>query len=272
MAADSATPNPSHLLICIYTVFVCISVSAVVHAQTLSLGSKHNSTSQLKDSLVYLWPLPAEYTFGNGTLSVDPDLSLAVGGNGGNSAIVRDAFERYRAIIFKHGPSNFRPMKSHISKVRVVVHSDNEELQLGTDESYSLIVAESDDRSIIAEATIEANSVYGALRGLETFSQLCTYDYETKSIHIYKAPWYVRDRPRFAFRGLLLDTSRHYYPVDVIKQIIESMSYAKLNVLHWHIIDEESFPLEVPTYPKLWKGAYSKWERYTIEDADEIVK
>lgn len=44
------------------------------------------------------------------------------------------------------------------------------------------------------------------------------------------------------------------------------------NVLHWHIIDEESFPLEVPTYPKLWKGAYSKWERYTIEDADEIVK
>ncbi|KAG5557302.1 hypothetical protein RHGRI_007529 [Rhododendron griersonianum] len=271
MAADSATPNPSHLLICIYTVFVCISVSAVVHAQTLSLGSKHNSTSQLKDSLVYLWPLPAEYTFGNGTLSVDPDLSLAVGGNGGNSAIVRDAFERYRAIIFKHGPSNFRPMKSHISKVRVVVHSDNEELQLGTDESYSLIVAESDDRSIIAEATIEANSVYGALRGLETFSQLCTYDYETKSIHIYKAPWYVRDRPRFAFRGLLLDTSRHYYPVDVIKQIIESMSYAKLNVLHWHIIDEESFPLEVPTYPKLWKGAYSKWERYTIEDADEIV-
>ncbi|XP_058204729.1 beta-hexosaminidase 1 isoform X2 [Rhododendron vialii] len=263
MASDSATPNPSPLLICIYTVFLCISVStsvsALVHAQTLSLGSKHNSTSQLKDSLVYLWPLPAEYTFGNGTLSVDPDLSLAVGGSGGNSAIVRDAFERYRAIIFKHGPSNFRPMKSHISKVRVVVHSDNEELQLGTDESYSLIVAESDDRSIIAEATIE------------TFSQLCTYDYETKSIHIYKAPWYVRDRPRFAFRGLLLDTSRHYYPVDVIKQIIESMSYAKLNVLHWHIIDEESFPLEVPTYPKLWKGAYSKWERYTIEDADEIV-
>lgn len=124
----AAEPNPSPLLICIYTVFVCISVSALVHAQTLSLGSKHNLTSQLKDSLVYLWPLPAEYTFGNGTLSVDPDLSLAVGGNGGNSAIVRDAFERYRAIIFKHGPSNFRPMKSHISKVRVVVHSDNEEV------------------------------------------------------------------------------------------------------------------------------------------------
>ncbi|KAE9445429.1 hypothetical protein C3L33_22673, partial [Rhododendron williamsianum] len=336
MAADSATPNPSHLLICIYTVFVCISVSAVVHAQTLSLGSKHNSTSQLKDSLVYLWPLPAEYTFGNGTLSVDPDLSLDVGGNGGNSAIVRDAFERYRAIIFKHGPSNFRPMKSHISKVRVVVHSDNEELQLGTDESYSLIVAESDDRSIIAEATIEedcylfwflaallrhamaksgspkkkkkeenktkkkkkeeeivvvpwfgrknvtpwkhgrrssawktsANSVYGALRGLELVPQ---YKMGFSDNHKWTCGCgclcYANGRS-FVDRKY---TSRHYYPVDVIKQIIESMSYAKLNVLHWHIIDEESFPLEVPTYPKLWKGAYSKWERYTIEDADEIV-
>lgn len=43
------------------------------------------------------------------------------------------------------------------------------------------------------------------------------------------------------------------------------------NVLHWHIIDEESFPLEVPTYPNLWKGAYTKWERYTMDDAYEIV-
>ncbi|KAH0979793.1 hypothetical protein GBA52_006970 [Prunus armeniaca] len=49
------------------------------------------------------------------------------------------------------------------------------------------------------------------------------------------------------------------------------MSYAKLNVLHWHVIDRESFPLEVPSYPKLWKGSYTKWERYTVEDAIEIV-
>lgn len=60
--------------------------------------------------------------------------------------------------------------------------------------------------------------------------------------------------------------------MEVIKQVIESMSYAKLNVLHWHIIDEESFPLEVPTFPNLWRGAYTKLERYTVEDAYEIVK
>ena len=104
---------------------------------------------------------------------------------------------------------------------------------------------------------------------------------------------------KFASIACIADTSRHYLPVDVIKQVIDSMSFAKLvillsfglcqlcsqnspcteswscvqqNVLHWHIIDEQSFPLEVPSYPNLWKGSYSKWERYTVEDAHDIVK
>ncbi|KAI8032034.1 Beta-hexosaminidase 1 [Camellia lanceoleosa] len=273
MTTDFTKPNPSSLssVICIYTVFI-ISISALVDARTLGL----NSISELDDSLVYLWPLPSEFTSGNKTLAVDPDLSLSVGGEGGGSAIVSEAFERYRAIIFKQS-SWFSKLKLRgnsaydISKLKIIVHSDDEEIQLGTDESYSLVVAKSDDRSIIGDATIEANSVFGALRGLETFSQLCAYDYVTKTVQVYKAPWYIRDRPRFAYRGLLLDTSRHFLPIDVIKQIIESMSYAKLNVLHWHIIDEESFPLEIPSYPNLWSGAYTKWERYTIEDAQEIV-
>lgn len=273
MATDFTKPNPSSLslIICIYAVFI-IAISALVDARTLGL----NSISELDDSLVYLWPLPSEFTSGNETLAVDPDLSLSVGGEGGGSAIVSEAFERYRAIIFKQS-SWFSKLKLRgnsaydISKLKIIVHSDDEEIQLGTDESYSLLVAKSDDRSIIGDATIEANSVFGALRGLETFSQLCAYDYVTKTVQVYKAPWYIRDRPRFAYRGLLLDTSRHYLPIDVIKQIIESMSYAKLNVLHWHIIDEESFPLEIPSYPNLWSGAYTKWERYTIENAQEIV-
>ncbi|KAK5835433.1 hypothetical protein PVK06_011121 [Gossypium arboreum] len=233
---------------------------------------------ELDDSLTYLWPLPSEFTSGNQTLTVDPTLSFSALGKGGNSKILIEGFERYKKIIFKHvsGISLFdksRGIRSvyDISELRVIVNSDSEELQLGVGESYTLFVAKKDGKSIVGEATIEANTVFGALRGLETFSQLCAFDYETKSVQIYKAPWYIKDKPRFAFRGLMLDTSRHYLPIDVIKQIIESMSYAKLNVLHWHIIDEESFPLEVPSYPKLWNGAYTKWERYTIEDASEIV-
>lgn len=93
---------------------------------------------------------------------------------------------------------------------------------------------------------------------IQTLSQLCTFDYGTKAVKLYNAPWYVQDKPRFEYRGLLLgewslqlsdilsfssmqdflklnfiitcfaDTSRHYLPIEIIKQVIESMSYAKL--------------------------------------------
>ncbi|XP_052205168.1 beta-hexosaminidase 1 [Diospyros lotus] len=264
--------KPLYTLICTYTLLL---ISALADARILGL----NSTSESDESQVFLWPLPSNFTFGNGTISIDPDLSLAFYFNGDNSTvstIVEEAFRRYKAIIFKHSSSFSklrltRDLPYDISELSIIVRSDKEELKLGTDESYSLTVAKGDDHSIVGGAKIEANSVFGALRGLETFSQLCAYDYVTKTVQVYKAPWYIHDTPRFAYRGLLLDTSRHYLPVNIIKQIIESMSYAKLNVLHWHIIDEESFPLEVTTYPNLWKGAYTKWERYTIEDAYEIV-
>ncbi|KDO67769.1 hypothetical protein CISIN_1g0088211mg, partial [Citrus sinensis] len=255
----------------------------IITALLIIFTSSLSVSTDVDDSLAYIWPLPAQFSSGNDTLSVDPALCLSVSGKGSGLKIVEEAFERYKAIIFEHEVegvnshsvfNNFRKRRSRgfdIGTLKIVVHSDNEELQLGVDESYTLLVAKNEGLSIIGEATIEANTVYGALRGLETFSQLCSFDYDTKSVLVYKAPWYIQDKPRFAFRGLLIDTSRHYLPVDVIKQIIESMSYAKLNVLHWHIIDEQSFPLEVPTYPNLWKGAYSKWERYTVEDAHEIV-
>ncbi|XP_074276214.1 beta-hexosaminidase 1 [Silene latifolia] len=232
------------------------------------------STATLDDSLTYIWPLPAHFTAGNDTLTVDPDLSLSFSGN---SDILSDGFLRYKHLIFKQVArfsSRFRFLQSSVfdvSVLQIVLRSPDEELQLGVDESYSLEITRKDHTSIVGVAKIQANTVYGALRALETFSQLCTFDYASKSVKIFKAPWYIEDLPRFVYRGLLIDTSRHYLPIDVIKQILDSMMYAKLNVLHWHIVDEESFPFETPSYPYLWKGSYSKWERYTAEDAYEIV-
>ncbi|KAF4350676.1 hypothetical protein G4B88_015400 [Cannabis sativa] len=254
------------------------------------LSDSVNSVPVVNDSLTYLWPLPTEFTSGNETLSVDPRLSLAGAGNGGNSTIVRAAFDRYKRIIFKHTNrfSSFSLLRGikpvyDITTLRIVVNSEIEELQLGVDESYTFSSLSDDNLVFVAgKHCLWRTKGFGDIWTVpfltllffwdfQTFSQLCTFDYSSKSVLVYQAPWYIQDKPRFSYRGLLLDTSRHYLPVDVIKQIIDSMSYAKLNVLHWHVIDEQSFPIEIPSYPNLWRGSYTKWERYTVEDAIEIV-
>lgn len=246
-----------------------------VHSHGRKTLSGRNSTFQIADvddSIVYLWPLPKEFSHGAATLTVDPNLALESQGAGGNSLILIEAFERYKNLIFKQRSKTPLNQQGYdIRKLTVNVASDNETLQYGTDERYEIYIDSGFGRSIVSGARIQADTIYGAVRGLETFTQLCVFNYDTKTVEVNKAPWYIHDEPRFAFRGLHLDTSRHFIPVNVIKQVIESMSYAKLNVLHWHIIDEQSFPLEVPSYPDLWKGAYSKQERYTVEDAHDVV-
>lgn len=241
------------------------------------LNSSTNTNTNTDEPVTYLWPMPKKSSNGNMTIAIDPDLVLVTQGNGGNSRLLRDAFARYKQIILAHhvkfsDQSGARQAQYGIGRLIITVSSADETLQLGTNESYSLYVPAHTEGSVIQDAMLEAKTVYGALRGLETFSQLCVFNFMTKNVEIANAPWVIQDEPRFAFRGLLIDTSRHYQPVEIIKQIIESMSYAKLNVLHWHIIDEESFPLEVPSYPKLWKGSYTKWERYTLDDARDIVE
>lgn len=236
-----------------------------------------STNTNTDESVTYIWPMPKQSSNGNMTIAVDPKLALVMQGNGCYSSLVRDAFTRYKQIILSHhvkfsNQSGTRQTRYHIGRLIVTVSSADETLQLGTDESYSLYVPAHIEGSIIQDAMLEAKTVYGALRGLETFSQLCVFNFMTKNVEISNAPWVIQDEPRFGFRGLLIDTSRHYQPVEIIKQIIESMSYAKLNVLHWHIIDEESFPLEVPSYPKLWRGSYTRWERYTLDDARDIVE
>lgn len=84
---------------------------------------------------------------------------------------------------------------------------------------------------------------------------------------------HVQDEPRFRYRGLMLDTSRHYFSVDAIKRTIVGMAAAKLNRFHWHITDTQSFPLVSRHYPQLAQnGAYSAREVYTMDDVRDIAE
>ncbi|KAI0364269.1 N-acetylhexosaminidase [Pilatotrama ljubarskyi] len=120
-------------------------------------------------------------------------------------------------------------------------------------------------------ATLSANSTLGLLRGLTTFEQLW-YDSEGTK-YLLNAPVMVEDAPAFPYRGFSFDTSRNFYPVADILRTLDAMSWVKLSVLYWHVIDSQSFPLEVEAFPELAaKGAYSAREIYTRDDIQHIVR
>lgn len=146
------------------------------------------------------------------------------------------------------------------------------DLQLGVSEAYELDVPATFYSSGSAVATLTADTVFGAYRGLETLSQLIRFDFGSSSYVVDGAPIKISDAPRFPHREILLDSARHYEPVRVIEAILDSLAYAKLNTLHWHISDSQSFPFVAPSHPELAEAAaFSPGERYTAGDVAAVV-
>ncbi|KAH8872849.1 Beta-hexosaminidase subunit beta [Schistosoma japonicum] len=130
-------------------------------------------------------------------------------------------------------------------------------------ETYSIIVF---NEKII----LQSKEIWGTLHGLETLLQLVyRSSLDTKIIE----GGVILDEPLYQHRGFLIDTSRHYLSIDEIKKFIDAMSMVKMNVLHWHIVDDQSFPYVSKTFPKLsLKGAFHpNILIYTPSDVEDLV-
>lgn len=134
-----------------------------------------------------------------------------------------------------------------------VIPSTNE------NESYRLEVTDK-------QARLVAPTVVGALRGMETFLQVLQGDRNG----YYLPALEIQDQPRFPWRGLLIDVARHYQPMEVLKRNLDAMAAVKLNVLHWHLSEDQGFRVESKKFPKLHSmgsdGLY-----YTQEQVREII-
>ncbi|XP_029024428.1 beta-hexosaminidase subunit beta isoform X2 [Betta splendens] len=224
-----------------------------------------------------LWPLPQQVKITAASFKLSPVSFVIVDGAGSSAGpscvLLQNAYRRYYEYVFgskrKTGPTkNRRTDASELTELQVWITSADSECDgypsLKSDESYELSVDQ-------PYAILKASKVWGALHGLETFSQLVFEDkYGSKNINLTN----IVDFPRFAHRGILLDTSRHFLPIKVILDNIETMAMNKMNVFHWHIVDDPSFPYMSRNFPQLsQKGAYHPYTHvYTPADVKMVIE
>jgi len=130
----------------------------------------------------------------------------------------------------------------------------------------------------LESAKIVAECPVGLIRAISTLHQLIqkvelteNMEYVPEKIMIENLPIKIKDSPRFSHRGFMIDTSRHFLHVETIKRIIVGMMHAKLNALHWHLVDDDSFPMQALHVPGLAEAsAFSKDEIYTAAEIKSI--
>jgi len=190
-----------------------------------------------------LMPVPAEIVLKDGVFRLDETFSLKVEGPA-DGRLYRAATRMLRRLAGRTGyflPQDYITADSRPENPQMTVKiARTGDVSLFEDESYSLSISGE-------QITLTAETDIGALRGLETFLQLLSVDEKG----YYFPNCLIKDKPRFPWRGLLIDVSRHFMPVDVIKRNLDGMAAVKMNVLHWHLADDQGFRVECKTWPKL---------------------
>jgi hexosaminidase len=209
-----------------------------------------------------LMPWPASIERGAGELAVGPDFRVAVAGKGG--PIVDGAARRFEARLARQTGLQLPSPVAAAGNPTLAIQCDGPGKEplpyLGMDEGYTLTVTP-------GGATLQAAEPWGVLRGLETFLQLVGPGSSTA----FRAPAVViKDRPRFAWRGLMLDAARHFMPVGIVKRTIDGMAAVKLNVLHLHLTDDQGFRVESRRHPELQRMG-SDGLFYTQAEIKDII-
>ncbi|MBS1853072.1 MAG: family 20 glycosylhydrolase [Acidobacteria bacterium] len=188
-----------------------------------------------------LMPLPASLQMGSGQLAIDPSFTVSL--SGPPDARLERAVHRFLEQLRRQTGMVALDMKTVHEAGELAIQIDGvarEIPELGEDESYSLIVTSNG-------ATLRAPTTLGAMHGLQTFLQLVRITpqgFATPAVSI-------QDKPRFPWRGLMIDSGRHFMPLDMIRRNLDGMEAVKLNVLHWHLSENQGFRVESKKFPKL---------------------
>ena len=221
------------------------------------LGSLGRASAQATPPLM---PMPSHVEAGDGQFLIDGALTVSFDGYTEPRLLLArerfyDTLARETGIIF---PKE-RPSGAGVFVIKSGGASKPVQ-ELDEDESYHLKVT---SKSV----ELSAPNPLGVLHGLQTFLQL---------VHItpsgFAAPAVtIDDQPRFAWRGLMIDSGRHFQPVDVIERNLDGMEAVKLNVFHWHISDDQGFRVESKVYPLLHEKG-SNGQYYTQKEVADVIQ
>jgi len=205
-----------------------------------------------------IMPLPAHATAGTGSFPISSTLRIAFEG------YQEPRLDRARARFFANLTSKtgilFQPASAASAQFVIKTTGPSKPVQqLEEDESYHLDVTPT-------HVLLTAPNPLGVLHGLETFLQLVAITPQGFTV----ASVNIDDTPRFPWRGLMLDSGRHFMPLEVVRQTLDGMEAVKLNVFHWHLSEDQGFRIESKLYPLLQeKGSDGNF--YTQAEVREIL-
>ncbi|MVO09362.1 family 20 glycosylhydrolase [Flavobacterium sp. TP390] len=222
-----------------------------------------NIYSQTVKQSLSLIPWPKEIQTKQGFFKINPEFSLNITGNA-HPRIYKAATHFLRRLDGRTGlflKQGFITKSDEDSNAQLQIHCQRKgEVGIYEDESYSL---EINEKSIIIDAVTDI----GALHALETLLQLLQNNSDT----FFFPNVSISDKPEFKWRGLMIDVARHFQPVEVIKRNIDAMAAVKLNVLHWHLVDDQGWRIELKNRKKLTELA-SDGYYYTQEEIKNIIQ
>jgi len=204
------------------------------------------------------WPQRVEQPASGGTLSLTPQLTLQITGDH-----LAGAEARWLERIANQTGWPLLPARQPVAQptIRIVIDKAVDPLpQPDSDERYHLQI---DGSGVL----LSAPSRFGAMRGMETLLQLIQNGDRGTTLPYVT----IDDQPRFPWRGILIDSARHFMPIETLRRQIDGIAAARMNVFHWHLTDDQGWRFASSHYPQLQQKA-SDGRYYSQQQMRELVQ
>ena len=188
-----------------------------------------------KTKLPVLYPEPHSIQQGNGEFIINPGVTIS-GTDFDDAAFLEDYL---RDHLKKHTGIDLGIESNGTKDREIIFKKASGQNDLGN-EGYTLTTGKD-------AITIEANNAAGIFYGINTLLQLTRQENNSFSFYSVK----IKDYPTFSWRGMHLDVSRHFFPKAFIKKYIDILALHKMNVFHWHLVDDQGWRIQIDKYPKL---------------------